>query len=77
MELQFIFAFIASGIASSILFYILVDGFYWKPARAVFVAPFASIIIPVASVTILLWGVSRILLDGQLRFLYSSRSRKA
>lgn len=77
MQLEILIAFFASSLLSSILFYILVDGFYWKPTRAVFAAPFALFIVPVACVIVLLWGMSRILFDGLERFLTPRRTRKA
>lgn len=32
---------------TTIFFYILCQGFYWKPSRAVFLAPFGTIALPI------------------------------
>jgi hypothetical protein len=67
----------SSSILSSILFFILVEGFQWKPARAGFAAPFAVVIVPVSIVIILFWGLSKMLYDGLNLFLNPRRTRKA
>jgi hypothetical protein len=69
--------FFSSAIMSSILFYVLVEGFNWKPARAGFAAPFAVVIVPVSIVIILFWGLSKMLYDGLNLFLNPRRTRKA
>lgn len=66
-----VIVFLSSAFMSSILFYVLVEGLDWKPARAVFAAPFAVIIVPVSAIIILFWLLSKILLKGLNRFLNS------
>ena len=35
------------AINTALFFYILCEGFYWKPSRAIFIAPFGTIVIPI------------------------------
>ena len=35
------------AINTALFFYILCEGFYWKPSRALFIDPFATIVIPI------------------------------
>lgn len=77
MNTDTLLLFFSSAILSSILFYILVEGFNWKPTRAVFVTPFAVVIVPASIVIILFWGLSKMLYDGLGMFLNPRRTRKA
>ena len=72
-----IILFFSSALLSSILFYVLVEGFNWKPARAGFAAPFAVVIVPASIVIVLCWGLSKMLYDGLNLFLNPRRTRKA
>ena len=72
-----IILFFSSALMSSILFYVLVEGFNWKPARAGFAAPFAVVIVPVSIVIVLCWGLSKVHYDGLGMFLNPRRTRKA
>ncbi len=47
--------------ATTVSFYILCDGFKWKPSRAVFIAPLGVVGFPIAMVLCFIWIIADIL----------------